>query len=232
MSLADDLKAEVKRIFHDEQWTTRDGDVVPESDDLKLTNDAVNLDAAVLYADLCASTALVDGSKAHFAAEIYKAYLHCAAKIIRSEGGTISAYDGDRVMAVFIGDSRNTSAARTGLKINWAVKNIVNPALKEQYPKTTYEVRQTVGIDAGKLFVTRTGIRGSNDLVWVGRAANYAAKLTALSPDCPTRITGDVYKILHESLKTSEGKSMWEARTWTDMNNLLIYRSTWSWRID
>ncbi len=30
---------------------------------------------------------------------LYKAYLHCAAKIISNEGGEITAYDGDRIMA-------------------------------------------------------------------------------------------------------------------------------------
>ena len=231
MALADELIAEVKSIFH-EQWTSRDGEVVPESEDLKLGNEAVKLDGTVLYADLSASTALVGGYKPHFAAEVYKAYLHCAAKIIRSEGGIITAYDGDRVMAVYIGSNKNTSAVRTGLKVNWAVKNLVNPALKEQYPTTTYEVKQTIGIDTSSLFVARTGIRGSNDLVWAGRSANYAAKLTALSPDYPTRVTTDVYNMLHESAKTSSGRSMWEAATWTDMGNITIYRSTWWWRVD
>jgi class 3 adenylate cyclase len=230
MALAEEIKAEVKKVLGD-QWTTRDGEVVPESEDLKLGNDAVKLDGTVLYADLSASTALVDGYKPHFAAEIYKAYLYCAAKIIRSEGGAITAYDGDRVMAVFIGGTKNTSAARAGLKINWVVKNLINPAIKEQYPNTTYEVRHTVGIDTSKLFVARTGIRGSNDLVWVGRAANYAAKLTALSPDYPTRITSEVYSRLQDSAKTSQGKSMWETATWTDMNGITIYRSTWSWPV-
>lgn len=231
MSLADDLKSDVRAIFR-EQWVTREGSVVPEPEQLKLSNDAVKLDATVLYADLSASTALVDGHKQDFAAEIYKAYLHCAAKIIRSEEGVITAYDGDRVMAVFVGNSKNTSAARTAFKINWAVKNIVNPALKAQYPNTSYEVQQTVGIDTSKLFAARTGIRGSNDLVWVGRAANYAAKLTALPPTHPTRITQEVYTMLHDSMKTSEGNPMWESVTWTGMNNLSIHRSTWWWRID
>jgi len=190
------------------------------------------LNATLLYADLSASTALVDTSKALFAAEVYKVYLHCAAKIIRSEGGAISAYDGDRVMAVFIGGYKNTSAARAALKINWAVGHIVNPALKEQYSKATYEVKQTVGIDTTSVFVTRTGIRGSNDLVWVGRAANYAAKLTHTKPTHPTRITEAVYKMLHESLKTSKDQSMWERVNWTSMNGMPIYRSTWWWRID
>ena len=231
MSLGADLKSEVKKIFSG-QWTARDGQQVPDSDNLKLSNDAVKLDGTVLYADLSGSTNLVAGSKAHFAGEIYKTYLHCAAKIITSEGGVITAYDGDRIMAVYIGTSKNTSAARSGLMINYAVEYIVNPALKAQYPNETYVVKQVVGIDTSKLFVARTGIRGSNDLVWVGRAANYAAKLTELSDDYPTWITADVYNMLNETLKTSNGKPMWEAMLWTAMNNFSIYRSNWWWRIE
>ena len=156
MSLGDDLKSQVKMIFG-EQWSTRDARRIPDSEELKLSNDAVKLDGTVLYADLSGSTKLVNTYKDHFAAEIYKAYLHCAAKIIRSEGGVITAYDGDRIMAVYIGDYKNTSAARSGLKINYAVKNIVNPALKSQYPVRTYVVKQAVGIDTSKLYVTSNG---------------------------------------------------------------------------
>lgn len=230
MALKDDLESEVATIFK-ETWSTRDGQVVPESTDLKLGNDAVRLNGTVLYADLTGSTKLVDAYSSEFAAEVYKAYLHCAAKIIRAEGGVITAYDGDRIMAVYIGDSKNTSAARSGLKINWVRANIINPALKKQYPKKDYQVEQTVGIDTSELFVARTGIRGSNDLVWVGRAANYAAKLAALGPSYPTRITADVYNSLNASLKTTDGKSMWESAKWAGMNDLSIYRSTWWWSL-
>ena len=184
MALIEDLKREVERIFKS-AWTTRAGNVVPESENIKLGNDAVEIDGTVLYADLTASTLLVDTQTPLFAAEIYKTYLLCAAKIITAEGGSITAYDGDRIMAVFIGDSKNSSAAKTALKINYSVEHIINPALRNQYPNSTYKVRQTVGIDTSKLTVARTGIRGSNDLVWVGRAANYAAKLAALSSFVP-----------------------------------------------
>ena len=85
-----------------------------------------------------------------FAAEIYKAYLHCAAAIIKAEGGEIVSYDGDRVMGVFIGGRQTTPAARAGLKINYAVKNIVNPLLHKQYAKG-YEVKQVVGIDTSEI---------------------------------------------------------------------------------
>lgn len=230
MGLREELERDVSKIFRD-SWSTRDGYVVPESEDLKLGNDAVKLSATVLYADMTASTKLVDGQSAAFAAEVYKAFLYCAAKIIRAEDGVITAYDGDRIMGVFVGDSKNTSAARAALKINFARVEVINPALKAVYTSSDYEVRHTVGIDTSDLFVARTGIRGSNDLVWVGRAANYAAKLTDLPPEWQTRVTGDVYDAMNASMKTWEGRAVWEERTWTDMNGMRIYRSAWRWQL-
>lgn len=227
MALRDELTDSVKNIFA-AQWSTRDGQVVPASENVGLANDGVKLDGTVLYADLSSSTALVDSKSAMFSAEVYKAYLHCAAKIIRSEGGAITAYDGDRVMAVFIGDSKNTSAARAGLKINWAVRDLINPLLAVQYPSSNYQLHQTVGIDTSSLLVARTGIRGSNDLVWVGSAANHAAKLCSLSPDFPTRISSSVYSMLHVSLKKTDDRPMWQEATW---NGKTIYRSTWWWPV-
>jgi class 3 adenylate cyclase len=227
MSLADDLAAQVKAIFSD-IWTDRKGTVVPEPDSLTLGNDAVRLDGTVLYADLAESTSLVDKSTPEFAAEIYKSYLHCAAKIIRAEGGAITSYDGDRIMSVFIGDTKNTSAVRAGLKINYACTKIINPAIRAVYANSSYTVRQTVGIDTSALFVANTGIRGSRDLVWVGRAANHAAKLTTLSDQFPTWISGEVYDNMHRSAKVaSDGRSMWEEKLWTPMNNRRIFSSTW-----
>ena len=85
MALGDDLRAEVRKIFQ-EQWTTASRGAVPESADLELRNDAVTVHGTVLYADLDRSTELVDTKKAWFAAEIYKTYLVCAARIVESEG--------------------------------------------------------------------------------------------------------------------------------------------------
>jgi class 3 adenylate cyclase len=228
VSLKDDLEAEVKKIFR-ETWTQRDGEVVPEPKDLKLGNDAVNLDATVLYADISGSTKLVDSRTPTFAAEVYKTYLVCAARIIKDEGGTITAYDGDRVMGVYIGKSKNTSAVRTALKINGAVWNIIKPAIKSQYPKSDYNLKHVVGVDTSKLLVARIGVRNDNDLVWVGRAANYAAKLSGLPDDFSAYITNTVHDNMHESVIYGgvDKENMWQERSWTAMNNMKIYASTW-----
>jgi class 3 adenylate cyclase len=233
MGLKADLDAEVAKIFQ-ESWDVEETEDVPEAEDVLLgSNHAKRLEqATVLYADLSYSTKLVDGFEWGFAAEIYKAFLHCSAKIIRDEGGEITAYDGDRIMAIFVGSSKNTSAVRSALKINYARIYIINPAIKKQYSGANYEVKHVVGIDVSELRAARTGVRGDNDLVWVGRAANHAAKLSSLSPEFPTWITEDVHKCLHSSARLSEANSMWEARLWTEMQSKRVYRSSYWWMID
>lgn len=231
MALKDDLESEVGTIFRS-AWTERDGTVVPSPTDLKLSNDGMNIEGTVLYADLSDSTPMVQKMKPQFSAEIYKTFLLCAAKIIKDHGGTITSYDGDRIMAVFVGNSKNTSAAKAGLKINGAVKFIIMPLMNKTYT-TSYVVRHVVGIDTSKMLVARTGVRGDNDLVWVGRAANWAAKLCSLDHDFPTWITKAVYDKLADEAKFGgpDKKNMWEARNWTTMDDASIYRSNWHWKL-
>lgn len=231
MALKDELETYVQKVI-DDQWTRRSGHKVPEPEDLALTNTAVELEATVLYADIAGSTKFVKGYKDWFAATAYKNYLYCAAKIIRARGGTITAYDGDRVMGVFIGSTKNTDAAKCALQINWATKHIVNAKTKASYTKTDFTLKQRVGIDTSKLFVARTGIRGSNDLVWVGNAANNAAKLAALDPKYPTYVTAAVYNMLNESSKLGGNP---KRNMWTDLGTAdlgyKIYGSTFWWSL-
>lgn len=232
MTLKTDLESEVKAIF-ESTWEEREGRVVPDPKDLSLGNDAVKLQATVLYADMADSTDLVDSHSHQFAAELYKAYLRCAARIIKNEQGTITAYDGDRVMAVFLGDAKNDLAVRSALKIHYVVQKIINPLMKDQYPKKTYQLKHVVGIDTSELLAARIGVRNDNDLVWVGRAANYAAKLCSLNGKYATYITGTVFNAMSKEVKYGgkDNSLMWEECVWTARNNMRIYGSTWIWEI-
>jgi class 3 adenylate cyclase len=133
-------------------------------------------------------------------------------------------------MAVFVGGQKNTAAARCALRINWARTDLINPALKKQYPTSTYEVRCVTAVDRSSVLVAKTGVRGANDLVWVGRAANHAAKMAALSSDYSSRISDAVYDAMLDVAKFTDGQNMWEKVTWNDAGRT-IYRSTWKWSI-
>jgi class 3 adenylate cyclase len=231
VALSDDLKSEVATIFRD-AWEVTSGRVVPVPSSVSLGNKAIEFDpATVLYADLDGSTSMVDNRKWQFSAEIYKTYLHCAAKIVKAQDGVITAYDGDRIMAIFIGDRKCSRAATAGLQLNNVVKHVINPAIKAQY-NTDFVLQHVVGIDMSSLRAARTGVRGDNDLVWVGRAANYAAKLTSLpSAEWQVWITGDVYNMLAPDVKQHKGQDVWSARLWAKMNNFPIYGSSWGFAI-
>lgn len=232
MSLKEELKEAVSKIIHRDQWTVRDGNVVPEPDGLGLDNDARRLQATVLYADMQSSTLLVDSLSPTRAAEVYKSYMVCAARLIKHHGGAVTAYDGDRIMAVFRGETKNTDAAKAALRINWALLEIVNPANERQYGEKGYELKHVIGIDTSAILACRIGVRNENDIVWVGRAANYAAKLCTINSEYPIYITGDVFAKLNESWKRGPaGEAMWEKRSWTPMNGMTIYRSNWQWSL-
>jgi class 3 adenylate cyclase len=225
MPLKEDLESQVQQIFQD-AWTTETTTGVPDPEDLQLDNHAKNLEeSTVLYADLDGSTDMVNGYQWWFSAEVYKAYLRCAARVIAAEGGTVTAYDGDRVMAIFTGDSKNTSAVRAALKINYTVLEIIRPAIKARYGND-FVMNHVVGVDTSPLHAARIGVRGYNDLVWVGRAANYAAKLTSLAGK-PIWITKDVYDNMNNVVKFHGEVDMWLNHTWTAMNDFPICSTTY-----
>lgn len=209
------------------RWTVHASTDVPVPEHVERGNHAVRIDATVLYADLADSTGLVDRYPAEFAAQVYKAYLYCAAKIVEKVRGVVSAYDGDRIMAVFAGPAKEARAVQAALQINYARRDLIAPVIQQQHPQLHYAISHTVGVDTGTLFVAREGIRGADDLVWVGRAANHAAKLAALPPDYPTWITAEVYSQLGPEWRLHNGEAMWVERRWAEMGARLVYGSVW-----
>lgn len=230
MSVADDIRKNSNDAFG-VSWTFRDGQVVPAAADLKLSNDAVRFaDATILYADLDGSTDLVGTKKWQFAGEVYKTFLYAASRLIRRHGGTIVSYDGDRVMGIFISQNQCNEAVSCALEINYAVKNIVQAELEKGWT-TDFKIRHVIGIDISEIRAARTGVRGDNDIVWIGNAANLAAKLTALSAEQPTWITKRVHDRLKDNQKLgTNGENIWKSWNWSQHNQDPIFSTTY-WRV-
>lgn len=214
------------------RWVIRTSTTVPlvESIALKGT-DGVKLDGCVLYADMSDSTGLVDNYSPTFAAGIYKAYMHCAGRIIRDAGGSITAYDGDRIMAVFLGHGKENAAVTAALRLNFMVWEIIHPALEKHFPTINYRPNHTVSVDASDLLVARTGVRSGNDvgndLVWVGSAANHAAKLCADKLNGAIRMTGKVWGALMPGLRSYQGTPMWQVEGLTQSGAVALSSNWW-----
>lgn len=232
--LSDELIEDVKATV-ETAWSSRDGKVVPESDDLKLGNDRVEMEAVFLYADLADSTELALKNR-EIASELCKAYLSGVTKIVRTNGGEIRSFDGDRVMAVFIEGNKHTAAVKSGLQINWFFTNAVRAKFKSFYSirLKDFSLTQTVGIDRSKVYICRAGIRDNNDLIWVGRAPNIAAKLSGVRFGYSTLITERVYSSMLDDAKFggSPRENMWttvDIPSLSDYEVGTLYGSTWTW---
>lgn len=232
MAFKDDLANDVSKVLT-ATWDIRPGRVVPRTDSVKLTGGGVTLDAAVLYADLARSTTLAMQFDKKVAAKVAKCFMFACARIALHNNGNIRSYDGDRIMAVYLGDQKNTNAAKTALQINYAFRNIIKPKLHNQYPKLKNEFRlaHCTGVDSGKLLIVRGGVRDNNDLVWIGRAPNIAAKLSEFrNSPYHSYISARVYsKMLNSARYSNDGKMMWEKRMWNGGPISDMYRSNWAW---
>jgi len=236
MSFLEDLDSGVENVLRS-PWDLRDGQVVPSSDGVALNGGGVHLNATILYADLAQSSKLATDFQQRTAAKIMKAFLFCCSKIISAHDGTITSFDGDRVMGVFVGNLKNTNAATTALKIKYVVEKIIKPKVVTYFSsmkETSYEINHAVGIDTSKVLVVRAGQRGSNDLIWVGRSPNLAAKLSEIrEQNYHSYITEDVYNMLNDSAKNggSEKKDMWEKCSYPWIgSDWTVYRSSWYWK--
>jgi len=235
MSLSDDLKKDVQNTIN-QTWNVRKGQKVPSSTEVALAGGAVELDATFLYADLASSSKIAKELDRRVAAKILKSFLATAARLVRYNGGSIVSFDGDRILGVFIGDSKNSSAAKCALQIKYAVKEIIRPKFEAKYESVrdaSFTISHGVGVDTGTVLTVRAGARGDNDLIWIGRAPNLAAKLSDLR-ESPYNsfITASVYNMLNDSSKYggSEKKDMWERRNWEFLNQTIhVYRSSWQW---
>src|SRR5208282_2144551 len=114
------------------KWDLRIGQVIPETEAITLGNSGVTLEATILYADLADSTELALYDQ-EIAAEVYKAYLLGTSRLIKAAGGEIRSFDGDRVMGVFIGNFKNTSAAKAALRINYFFTQVLEPSFQNFY---------------------------------------------------------------------------------------------------
>ncbi|MEQ1903138.1 MAG: adenylate/guanylate cyclase domain-containing protein [Pirellulaceae bacterium] len=233
MALKEDIDNEVGQILA-QTWDLRDGTVVPATESVLLAGGGVKLKATMLYADLAESTKLAMDNR-QTAARVCKAFLAASTRLIRANSGDVRSFDGDRVMGVFIGDSKNTSAAKCALQINWVFLNVIVPKFKGKYESFRnggHILAHGTGIDVSEVLAVRSGIRNNNDLIWIGRAPNVAAKLSAIRGDgYSSFITGEVYDQMRDDVKFGGDptRSMWEERAWNAGPVKRVYRSNWGW---
>lgn len=234
MTLHEDLTSAVDDVL-DTTWTVRDGQVVPKTADVGYS-EAVKLPATYLYADMADSSGLVALAPQQTVAKVIRLFLNVSVRIIRFHKGHIRSFDGDRVMGIFIGDDRQTRAAKAALQIKWTCGHLIQPKIESNFKsirEAQWKLRHACGIASGDALIVRGGVRGNSDLVSIGVAPNLAAKFSDVRSHPYSTIIGDAsYKCLSSALKVSKGENMWRGTYSLTMGGKAYsyYQSSYWWK--
>ena len=189
--LRDDIVSEVATILAaDFSIDVVKTDVVPHSGDPAITfpnldtrtQGAKLIDTCVLYIDIRRSTELNMTHKPKTVAKLYSAFVRAMTRCARYHKGHVRGIIGDRVMVLFDRKNAFTNAVECAISMNTISQHVINTYF------TRGEVECGIGIDAGNMLATKTGVRrrgvdlaSYRNLVWLGRPANVASKLTDLA---------------------------------------------------
>ncbi len=137
------------------------------------------IETCVLYIDIRRSTELNLTHRKATVAKLYSVFARSMTRAARFYGGHVRGIIGDRVMVVFDKENCFKNAVYTSILMNSIANYVINRHFKKN------EVQCGIGIDYGRMLVSKVGIirRGEElhsyrGLVWLGRPANVASKLT------------------------------------------------------
>ncbi|MDT8843801.1 adenylate/guanylate cyclase domain-containing protein [Paraburkholderia fungorum] len=163
---------------------------VPHSDDGAITFPNLDemrqgckvIETCVLYIDIRRSTELNLQHRPRLVSKLYSSFVRAMVRCAQQYNGHVRGIIGDRVMVVFDQDKCFTNAVNTAQAMNTVAAHIINKHFKRG------EVMCGIGIDHGRMLVTKTGFRrhgiqrhNYRSLVWLGRPANVASKLTDIA---------------------------------------------------
>ncbi|MGO0578199.1 adenylate/guanylate cyclase domain-containing protein [Ornithinimicrobium panacihumi] len=237
MGRKDDYENHLTNLLYDD-FDVRHGRTVPTTESVSIKNGGVYLDAVYLYADMADSSGMARRFTYQDAARIVRCYLATVTRILRHHDGYIRSFDGDRVMAIFIGDDAASRAAKAAMEIKWAVDNLVNSSLAiflDAYRQGNWVISHRTGIDIGGAFIVRGGVRKNSDLVSIGDAPNIAAKLSDLRGS-RTFITDALWDKMSYAtcFSNKDSKAMWTEPTLTEVGGrkIQVRSSNWGWVIN
>lgn len=230
MTLKQDLQNKITSYVN-EKFEILDTTIIPDSENNNLTfgNKGLKNEFAFLFVDIRKSSSLHETYGYTKAARIYKSFHDINVRIIESNEGEVRSFDGDRTMGVFSGKTKNSNAVKAAMQIQYSIRKILNPILGTN-------ITCGFGIDSGEILVIKVGKgrnKNNNDLVWLGKADNYASHL-ANEANNKIIISSNVYDKLNNTSKFYQNADMWYSKKVNLKNGKIIncYESNYDWIIN
>lgn len=172
----------------------------------------------ILYIDMRKSREILSNATDFWSVKIHKSFLKAITHCIERRDGHLRSFNGDGVLAFFVGDYAASRAVRTAMDIKGFVLEI-NKIL-EDYDKDPIDFG--VGIAQGKVMVAKSGKAGDDqtkqDLIWIGTPVYVAVELADIG--CSPKniwitklIRTEIEKENNLDVVYHEGESMWTKYT-------------------
>lgn len=171
------------------------GITYPNLDEKKMN--AKTITTCVLYIDIRKSTELNLKHKPETLTKLYSAFMRSMIKAAQHYEGKVRNIIGDRIMVVFEEENCFSNAVNTAILLNSVATYLLDPAFSHN------DISCGIGIDYGEMLVSKGGIKKNGNenapyksLVWLGKPANVASKLTDLANKEITLETRDYFSII------------------------------------
>lgn len=209
------------KSIRDEQFNESEISLIPtlETQGLTFGNSGRYFYATILYIDIRRSSKLLDCHYYANVAKLLTAFYNAIVRVANQDGGEIRSFNGDSLLVFYKGTENDTvgKAVQSAMKMSFAINEVVNPIMK-----SLSNMDFGIGIDYGKVLVTKVGIGGASnnkDLIWIGNGVNRATKI---SDQCQSPyhigISERLYNKLDYSLRYTKDffyrpQSMWRSQT-------------------
>ncbi len=190
----------------------QDSTKIPSPEDLPLhQNTGSKLETAAFYIDLRGYSDLLENRRFDTVGRIISAFHYTIARFIKFHSGHIISFMGDGLLALF--EPKNNpikNAVECALKYKYFFKNYFSNEIRERWK---IELDYGIGIAYGQIIAIRTGMKGKNDITWVGRCIKDAVKIGDYlnKSNGNIGITHSVYDKLPEGLRRAgDDTECWE----------------------
>jgi class 3 adenylate cyclase len=236
--LKDDIYNTVNSIL-DNQMDITNVNAVPDIDDVQLTFGLTGkrFSNVCFYIDMRGSTKILEKHNANVVIKIHKAFFIIILKIVNSLNGEVRSFNGDSVLAFFMGNDSNAidSAIKAAMQIKYLMLVDENCLKNKVFNKYDTEIDIGIGLDIGTTTVAKVGYsaKNSKDLIWIGSNVNHSVKISDNRKNSNTiGITKRLYDNLTNDTKFSKGKNMWQfSYCEYNGNQETIYITSYHWTV-
>jgi len=180
MTTNNEALSQIKQYLN-ESYTRSTTNSVPKKNDLTFGNTVKKLEhAKIFYIDMRKSRQILTDASDFWSVKIHKAFLRAVIHCIEKRDGHLRSFNGDGILAFFIGDNAASKAVRAAMDIKGFVNEINNILIKNDKNKIDFGI----GIAQGQVMIAKSGKGGDDqtkqDLIWIGVALYVAVELSEL----------------------------------------------------